>query len=136
MQKVYIDETYQASIVCPKCGLNKKNIDVTNFKDTHKILKAKCRCGEVFRFTLEYRKHFHKDVRLAVKYLVQRKGDREEILVEDISPNGIRFSSLLPRNISRDDIVELKFRLDNPMRKEIKVLVKILCAKDHNVGAK
>lgn len=134
MQKVYVDETYQASLICPKCGLN-KHIDVTDFKDTHKRLKAKCPCGEVFRFTLEFRKHFRKDVRLAGEYFVKRKGERGDILVEDISANGIRFASLMPHNISRDDVVELKFTLDNPMRKEIQGLVKIIWINDRNVGA-
>ena len=55
MQKVYVDDTNQATIICPKCGL-KKNADVTNFKDTHKSLKAKCRCGEVFRVDLRVSK--------------------------------------------------------------------------------
>ncbi|HAY39108.1 MAG TPA: hypothetical protein DCY53_07015 [Desulfobacteraceae bacterium] len=134
MKKIYVDDTNQVTIICPKCELE-KNIDVTNFKDTHKRLKAKCRCGEVFRFTLEYRKHYRKIVRLPGEYFVQRKNEKGDIIIEDISASGIRFSSLKPHYISRNDTVELKFKLDNPMRTQIQGLVKIIWIIDHNVGA-
>jgi len=134
MKKIYVDDTNQATIICPKC-LFKKNIDVTNFKDTHKRLKGKCRCGEVFRFSLEYRKHYRKKVRLSGEYFVQGKDEKGEIIIEDISASGIRFASLKPHYISRNDTVELKFILDNPMRTEIQGLVKIIWIIDRNVGA-
>ena len=134
MKKIYVDYTNIASITCPNCGLE-KNIEVANFKDTHKRLKAKCRCGEIFRFTLEYRKHYRKKVRLPGEYFVQRKNERGEIIIEDISATGIRFASLKPHYISRNDTVELKFTLDNPMRTQIQELVKIIWIIDRNVGA-
>ena len=43
MQKIYVDDTNQATIICPKCAL-RKIIDVTDFRDTHKKMKARCRC--------------------------------------------------------------------------------------------
>ena len=134
METVYVNDTNQAIITCPKCGL-KKNIDVTDFKDTHKRLKAKCRCGEVFRLSLEFRKHYRKKVRLHGEYSVQGKDEKGEIIIEDISASGIRFATLKPHYISRNDTVELKFTLDDPMRTEINNLVKIMWIIDRNVGA-
>ena len=134
MKKVYVDDTNQATIICPKCGLE-KNIDVTNFKETHKRSKAKCRCGEIFRLTLEFRKHFRKKVRLHGEYFVQGKEEKGEIIIEDISASGIRFASLKSHYISRDDTVELKFTLDNPMKTKIHTSVKIIWNIDRNVGA-
>jgi hypothetical protein len=134
MKKIYADPTNQVTIICPKCGLE-KIIDVTKFKDTHKRLKAKCRCGEIFRFILEYRKHYRKKVRLAGEYFVRGKNEKGEIVIEDISASGIRFASLKPHYISRNDTVELKFKLDNPMRTQIQELVKIIWIIDRNVGA-
>ena len=133
MKKVYVDDANQATIICPKCEL-KKNIDVTDFKDTHKKLKAKCRCGEVFPLILEFRKHVRKKVRLHGEYLIQGKNEKGKINIEDISLGGIRFASLEPHYISRNDTVELKFTLDNPMRTEIHTPVKIRWIIDHNVG--
>ncbi|HSQ84597.1 MAG TPA: PilZ domain-containing protein [Desulfobacterales bacterium] len=134
MKKFYADHTNQATIICPECGLERK-IDVTKFKDTHKRLKARCRCGEVFRFTLEYRRHYRKKVSLAGEYVVQGKDERGEVIIEDISASGIRFASLKPHFISRNDIVDLKFTLDNPMKTQIQELVKIIWIIDRNIGA-
>ena len=134
MEKFYVDENNQARIICNKCGLN-NNLDVTKFKDTHKRLKAKCRCGEVFRLTLDFRRHYRKNVRLAGEYFVQGKNEKGEVLIEDISMTGIRFATLKPHNISKDDTVELKFTLDNPMRTKVQELVKIIRTIDRNVGA-
>jgi hypothetical protein len=133
MKKVYVDDTNRVTIICPKCGFD-KNLDVTNFKDTHRRLKAKCRCGEVFRLTLEFRKHFRKKVRLSGEYFVQGKAEKGEIIVEDISLGGIRFASLNPHYISREDKVELKFALDNPVKTKIHTSVKIKWIIDRNVG--
>jgi hypothetical protein len=134
MKKFYADHTNQATVICPECGLERK-IDVTKFKDTHKRLKARCRCGEVFRFTLEYRRHYRKKVSLAGEYVVQGKDERGEVIIEDISASGIRFASLKPHFISRNDIVDLKFTLDNPMKTQIQELVKIIWIIDRNIGA-
>ena len=133
MGKVYVDDNDQAIIICPKCGL-KKNIDVTDFRDTHKRLKAKCQCGEVFRLTLEYRKHHRKKVRLAGEYFIQGKNEKGEINIEDISLGGVRFTSLKPHYISRNDTVELKFTLDNLMRTEIQTPIEVKWIIDNNVG--
>jgi hypothetical protein len=133
MKKVYVDDTSHATIICPKCGL-KRNVDVTNFKNTHKKLKAKCRCGEVFRLTLEFRKHPRKKVRLNGGYYVQGRDEKGEIIIEDISAGGVRFASLKPHYISRNDTVELKFALDNPVKTKIHKLVKIKWIIDRTVG--
>ena len=84
---------------------------------------------------MEFRKYYRKKVQLAGEYFVQEKDEKGEILIEDISMTGIRFASLKPHNISRNDTVELKFTLDNPMRTEIHTLVKIMWIVDRDVGA-
>jgi transcription initiation factor TFIIIB Brf1 subunit/transcription initiation factor TFIIB len=133
MKKVYVEDTHRATIVCPKCGL-KKNVDVTNFKNTQKKLKAKCRCGEVFRLALEFRKHPRKKVYLNGEYSVHGRNEKGEVIIEDISAGGVRFASLKPHYISRNDTVELKFTLDDPMKTEIHKFVKIIWIIDKTLG--
>jgi hypothetical protein len=132
--KFYVDENNQAIIICHKCGIN-KNIDVTKFTDTHKRLKAKCKCSEVFRLVLDFRRHYRKNVRLAGEYFVQEKDERGEILIEDISMTGINFATLKPHNFSKDDLVELKFTFGNPMITRVQELVKITRIAGRNIGA-
>jgi len=134
MEKIYVGHTNKVSIICPVCGLESKK-NVSKFKETHKNLKAKCKCGEVFRFTLDFRRYFRKNVRLTGEYFVQGKGDKGKILIEDISKTGIKFATLEPNNFSKNDLVELKFTLDNPMKMKIRTRVKILWINDFSVGS-
>ena len=134
MEKVYVGYTNQVTIVCPKCGLEKNKI-VFKFKDTHKKLKAKCKCGEVFRFILDFRKYYRKNVQLTGECFVQGKDEKGEILIKDISMTGINFATLKPHNFSKGDLVELKITLDTPIRMEVHTLVKILWIIDRNIGA-
>jgi hypothetical protein len=133
MKKFYVDNSNQVTILCPKCGI-KQTKNVFKFKDSHKRLKATCKCGEVFRSTLDFRKFHRKNVRLAGEYLIQGKDEKGEIVVEDISIRGIRFSCLKPNHISRDDILELKFQLDTPIKMEINSIIVIKWTNDHNIG--
>jgi hypothetical protein len=130
-----VDDTNRVTIICPTCR-TEKNIDVAYFKDTHKRMKAKCPCGESFQFTLEFRRTYRKNFRLGGEYLFKEKAEKGEILIEEISANGIRFASLKTHNISKDDTVELKFKLNNPNKTEIRELVKVIWINDRNVGAK
>ena len=135
MKTVYVNDSSRVTVVCPQCG-KETNIDVTYFKDTHKKMKAKCPCGESFRLNLEFRQTYRKNFRLAGEYFVREKDEKGEILIEEISANGILFYSLKPNNISKDDTVELNFKLNNPDRTEIRELVKIIWINDRKVGAK
>jgi hypothetical protein len=98
-------------------------------------LKANCKCGEVFKFILEFRKHYRKDVRLPGEYTIKQSGEKGEIIVRDLSIGGIRFTTLRPHQLCTDDTLELKFGLDNPARTEIRRSAKIMWVKDRDVGA-
>ena len=133
MKKISVDNSNQVTILCTKCGLEQTK-NVFKFKDSHKQLKAKCKCGEVVRSTLDFRKYSRKNVQLAGEYLIQGKDEKGEIVVEDISMSGIRFSCLKPNQITRNDIVELKFNLDTPIEMEINPITVIKWTTDRNIG--
>ena len=59
IKTVYVDDTNQITVIYSKCGIE-KNIDVAYFKYTNKRMKAKCPCGESFRFNLEFRQTYLK----------------------------------------------------------------------------
>lgn len=133
MENFFVADTNRITIDCPKCK-SEKNIDITNFKDTKKRLKAKCQCGEVFRFTLDFRKHYRKKVRIAGEYLILGKVEKGAVNITNISAGGIRFASLKPHNISKDDTIELKFTLDFPVKTEITELVEVIWIIGRTVG--
>lgn len=134
MEKFYVDENNQANIICQKCGFN-KNIDATNFKNTQRKFKAKCKCGETFRFSIDYRKHYRKSVMLPGEYVARNNGDKGEIIIRELSLTGIQFENLKPHQISKDDTLEVTFKLDNLLRKEIRKIVKVIWVRDRIVGA-
>ncbi|MGD2030744.1 MAG: PilZ domain-containing protein [Desulfobacterales bacterium] len=135
MKTVYVNDANQASITCPKCGFTKA-LDMTNFKNAQKSVKGKCRCGEVFGLTIEFRKNYRKKVRLPGEYRINGKGKKGDIIIENLSMNGIRFVNLGFHQISIDDTLEIQFQLDNPMRSEIRKLVQVVWVEDKMVGAK
>ena len=134
MQKVYVDETNKATIVCPKCGFG-KTIDTTRFKGTQKKLKSTCRCGETYQLTIEFRRRHRKNVRLPGSYVVKESGEKGDIIIRELSLSGIRIESMNPHGIMINNSLQLTFRLDNPMRTEISKLVKVVWIKDRLIGA-
>ena len=134
MKTIYTDNTNRVSIICPKCGFE-QHINTTNFKDTKKKLKGRCRCGEPYQFTIEFRKGYRKDVRLSGEYSILGKGEKEEIIIRDLSFTGIQLESLRPHQILKDDTLEVTFKLDNPRRSKIRKLVKVMWVRDRIVGA-
>ena len=134
MKKVYVGDRKKVAIVCSKCGFE-KNIDPTSLKDTQKTLKGRCICGEPYHITIEFRKKHRKNVMLPGEYLIQGKGEKGEIIIRELSLSGIRFESLRPHQISKDDTLEMKFNLDNPLKTEICKLAKAIWVKDRTDGA-
>jgi transcription elongation factor Elf1 len=133
MTKFYVNDTNQTTIICPNCGFA-KTMDTTNFKKTQKRLKANCKCGEAFKFTLEFRKHYRKDVKLAAEYSNVKKGEKGEIVVQNLSLSGAQFTSLRPHQISAGDTLEIKFILDHSARTEIRRTAKVMWVRDRVVG--
>jgi len=134
MKKIFVDDTNRARTTCPKCSFE-ISLVTANIKDTHKQLKGICRCGEPYHFTIEFRKRHRKNVMLPGEYVIQGKEKRGDIIIRELSLSGIRFESLDPHNISKNDTLELKFNLNNPLRTEIRKSVKIVWVKNRLVGA-
>jgi len=133
MEKVYVDNNNKALVICPKCGFE-KNVDATNFRNTKNKVTGKCKCIEGFDFTLEYRKHYRKNVKLPGEYIVQKSGEKGEVIIRELSLTGLQFESLKPHQISTDDIMEVKFKLDDQKKSEIRRFAKVVWVKNRNVG--
>jgi hypothetical protein len=133
-KNIFVDQTNEVKVICPNCGLE-KNINVFKFKHTHKRLKANCKCGEVFRLTLNFRKHFRKKVMLSGEYFIREKNIRDDIFIKDISMTGINFITFKEHDFSIDDTVELKLALDDESEPEIHASIKIKWINERNVGA-
>ena len=134
MNKVYVDDKNRALIICPKCGFE-SNVDATSLSTTTNTVNIKCRCRETFQITFEYRKHHRKEVQLPCEYIIQEKREKGEAIIWELSLTGIQFETLRPHKIFTDDILDVKFKLDNPLRSEIRKSAKVIWTKNRKVGA-
>ena len=135
MTTFYVDDAAQVTVICPNCGYAKQ-IDTKKYKEIQKKLKAKCKCGEVFTFTIEFRKCYRKNVRLPGEYRVPESKESGEFTIEDLSLSGVQFVTLNRHRMEMNNIVTLKFRLNNSARTEIERSAKVMWIKGNNVGAK
>ena len=133
MYTIYADETNQVSIICPKCQLE-QHIDTTKFKHTPKKLEGKCQCGEPYEYTIEFRNSYRKDVNIPGNYTILGRGEKEDLIIRELSLTGLQFETLKPHYISEDDALEVTFKLDNHWRSEIRKLVKVIWIKDIIIG--
>ncbi len=131
----YAYNNNQTTIVCPSCDFEKK-IDATPYKGVNRALKVKCICGEVFKCVIEFRKCYRKKVNLSGEHFSEKTRKRGILRVEEISMEGLKFSSLDPHNLRKGDTLEVKFRLDDPDKTEISKKAVAAHVKDLTVAIK
>ncbi len=134
MYTIFLNDSNQVSIICPKCK-SEEIIDTTNFKAAQKVLEGECGCGEPYRFNIEFRKEYRKDVSLAGEYLIHGTNEKGDIIIKDLSESGMRFECLNLHNISKGDVLTVKFKLDNSERTEIRKHIKVIWDRHRTIGA-
>ncbi len=123
VKKVYANENEKGTIVCEQCG-KIKAINVSEFKSFGKPLKVKCGCGHIFFISIEVRKFYRKSTRLVGEYVKisedMTKGlEKGSIIVEDLSRTGIGFRTKNKHSIRTNDIIRVRFMLDNGKQSEV-----------------
>jgi len=130
----YVDVKDQVTVICPECK-KKKSINASKFKDSRTALRVKCPCGEEFKCVFEFRKFFRKVVQLPGEYANPKTGESGRMTVENISLEGIGFSTLDENNIQSGDILAVNFTLDNKQKEEVERTIKVTSVCDRSVGA-
>lgn len=129
----YVNKDGLANVRCVDCGVS-KTVDVAKHNPPLTKFKAACKCGALIKGRFEYRKHYRKEVRFSGQYHQRKNGFRGEILVENISLNGVGFSCMGMHNIKVGEQLDLAFRLDNPKQSEIKLWVEVKNVRGQFVG--
>ena len=134
-QKIYVNERNQATILCGKCGAE-KTADVTSYANHNGPIKARCGCGYVFAFTLEKRKQYRKSVNLPGEYRrMDSASETGAIVIEDLSRTGLAFRTRFKTTIRVDEIIKIRFALDDPQRSGITKNVVVRRVSDCSIGA-
>ncbi|MBF0303460.1 MAG: PilZ domain-containing protein, partial [Desulfamplus sp.] len=140
MVKGYVDEQNKTVFICPNCGFEKQ-FDASPFKTKKKTITIKCRCGNATEMEIEFRKHFRKKVELFGICLLKKNNKKCEIIVRDLSMQGIRFEFLhicskYMASIDIDDVVEIEFKLDTKQEELITKRCIVRAKTEKFIGAK
>jgi hypothetical protein len=132
--KFFVNDLNKVTVCCPKCGAL-RTIDVAALEATAKREKITCKCGEIFRAFIEFRRAFRKSVNLNGKYKDLNGPKRGNMVVKDLSIGGIGFICNTAHNIKFGDLLEVAFTLDDAQKSVIVRGVRVQHAKDGFIGA-
>lgn len=125
--KVFTNQENCITFTCPSCS-KPASIKVDSLKNKISPLKVRCACKTIFSLDIDYRRFYRKQTNLSGMYRsIQPRSNREEdILIVNISMQGIGFRVFTGQKIKPGDKLELKFNLDDKkstsLRKEVDVI--------------
>jgi hypothetical protein len=127
MINVYVNQDNCITFTCPNCN-RPASINVDNLKKKISPLKVRCACETIFNLDIDYRVYYRKNANLSGTYRsIQPYSSREDdILILNISREGIGFRVFTGQKIKVGNRLELKFNLDDkkktPLCKEVEVI--------------
>ncbi|MDO9583153.1 MAG: sensor domain-containing diguanylate cyclase [Desulfomicrobium sp.] len=86
------------------------------------------------RQAMERRQYYRKNVQLAGNFENLDTGEAGDFLLENLSLNGIGFTTLLGHRLSRGMLIKVRFRLDDARRTEVTRLTRVKYLSDRYVG--
>ena len=112
----------QGLVVCAHCGTTKA-IALTDFP-TGKALKVACGCGHRFCISIEVRQRMRRPVQRPGQY-EQTRDDLTRgrftgpMVVENLSPQGLRFRPASKRPVRLHELIGVHFPLDDAKRSPV-----------------
>ncbi len=129
-ERVFITSQNTAKFVCPNCQ-RAKIADVSKYSKLDRKIKirVKCPCGNKFAVLLERRKQYRKETNIPgsfIHYIDGKVSGRGLMTICDLSLTGLKFKVDYEHLFSVDDVLEVRFLLDNPQKTVMhkKVIVK------------
>lgn len=133
-KKSYVRPDNTVVITCPHCG-QQKVILADAFKGHKHKLKVKCFCKKAFITHLEFRKYIRKKTVLKGTYSNHSHHcSKGNLVIHDISLNGLSFSTLDKENFKVGDEITVEFILDDELRTKIQKDVVIKNIRPRTLG--
>lgn len=130
-------------LTCPRCGLQ-ESVSVNQFNRLGNAISVHCPCRKQFTAVIEKRRSFRKSVRLDGYFSL--KGDLGPvgasgsiwgpIVVKDLSKSGLRFSSEKADLVHPDDLLMVRFNLDNSNQALIHKPARVISVTGKEVGCR
>ncbi|MBU0730181.1 MAG: hypothetical protein KKE17_12040 [Proteobacteria bacterium] len=147
-QKLIIGGRDSITVTCPECRHTKK---IPVYSLIKRSFKARCTCGNLFEVEVEGRKKFRKKTELDgfFEKFHHQEGEKFPVvhwettfvhfkkpncLIENISMNGIGFKTLVAHELSVNDYVRLKTRLDDSAKTLIERNLLVRFVRNNYIG--
>ena len=128
-------EISQSKITCPNCS-NTRVVDVTKYRGSKGPVKARCICGCVFDVSLkDLRRFYRKRTKLPGSYSRTDRNKTGVITVKDLSFTGLRFDTEKDHDLEVDDIIGIRFMLNDAKKTELRRTVVVRNVRKHSIGA-
>lgn len=127
----------EAEITCPECHAT-RTLNVGKFRSSKKRIKAKCGCGCIFDMTdysLDMRKFYRKKTNLRGSYSNVNMNKTGFMRVKNVSYTGVSFELERKADIEIDDVLGVRFVLDDEQKTEINRAVVVKNVRDKLIGA-
>lgn len=134
MRRVYLDKERKGCAICEKCG-RVQRIQVAETAPEQTI-RIKCKCRHTFSVRIDQRRHYRKNVSLPgiFEKLYPQDTEKGKVIVQDISQTGMGFLTSTKKRVNVNDVLKLKFTLDDPHSSTIHVRGTVKIVKDQYVG--
>jgi len=115
--------------LCDACRL-----DVAGFRKIRDVASNIYQLLNEEKQAMERRRYYRKNVQLAGRFENPETGESGDFLVENLSLNGLGFSTLINNRLDKNAVIKIGFRLDDSRRTEIVRLVRVRYVIDRYVG--
>jgi hypothetical protein len=131
----YVASDGDVVIVCPACGYA-KTVQAALIPNMSMPLNVRCKCGHRFQCFINFRRYYRKPVRLPGQCRLPGKSFVFDVLVEDLSRDGLRFTCDPATMPAAKDILNISFRLPDHNRTLIEKQIQVTYAMKGDVGAR
>lgn len=83
---------------------------------------------------MERRQYYRKNVQLAGRYQNPKNGAAGDIIVDNISLNGIGFTTLVAHDLEKNELLRVQFQLDDSRRTDVTRSLKVRYIKERYIG--
>jgi hypothetical protein len=109
-------------------------MEAKSIKRASEGFSIRCRCGEIFKARVEFRKHYRKEVKLGGIYKNLQTGQQGKITVVDLSLGGIGFKTFADHDFQAGDSLEVNFNLDDKKTSTVTLKVEVIRTQDQYVA--
>ncbi|MBT8355192.1 MAG: PilZ domain-containing protein [Desulfofustis sp.] len=123
----FVNKEKYTAYACPHCQRIHR-VPVAAQKGVNHKLVAHCKCLNRFEVILNFRQFYRKEVDLAgeVKNVSTGSGNWHEMVVADLSINGLRFKTTGLKEIKIGHRLQVKFTLDDRQAHEIEKEARVI----------